>query len=113
MNIIPFKEPGSWQSQNTFTNVIFLIQFKWNALNKYWIMSIYDRNNNPILLGVKVVTNFNLTSQFAAITGMPSGNIICQNILDMWNDIERFDMGETNELIYFEPGVLESYEISP
>lgn len=106
MQIIPFKEPAAWQAQITLTSQIFILQFKWNALNKYWVMSIYNANNVPILLGVKVVTNFNLTAQFAAITGMPEGDILCQNIIDMWNTIERFDMGETNEIIYYEPGEL-------
>lgn len=106
MQIIPFKEPAAWQAQITLTSQIFILQFKWNALNKFWVMSIYNANNIPVLLGVKVVTNFNLTAQFAAITGMPEGDILCQNIIDMWNTIERFDMGETNEIIYYEPGEL-------
>ena len=109
MQIIPFKEPGAWQAQITLTNVIYILFFKWNALNKYWIMDIYDRNDQPILLGVKVVTNYNLTKQFV-VSGMPSGEIICQNIFDNWNDIERFDMGQTTELIYYEAGEFEAIQ---
>lgn len=107
MQIIQFKEPAAWQEQVTLTGVIFIFYFKWNALNEYWVMNIYDRNSNPILLGIKIVTNYDLTSQFVA-AGMPSGDILCQNVLDEWNDIARFDMGETNELFYYEPGELNS-----
>jgi hypothetical protein len=108
MQIIPFKEIAAWQAQISLTNSVFQLFFKWNALNAYWIMNIYDVDNNPIVLGIKVVTNYDLTSQFAAITGMPQGDIVCQNILDMWTDITRFDMGETTDLIYYEPGELDS-----
>lgn len=108
MQIIPFKEPAAWQAQITLTSQIFLLYFKWNALNEYWVMSIHDGNDQPILIGVKVVTNFDLTAQFSAITGMPKGDMLCQNIIDMWNTIGRFDMGETNEIIYYEPGELMS-----
>jgi len=103
MQIIPFKELAAWQAQITLTNVIFLLYFRWNAMNKYWVMNIYNVNSQPILLGVKVVTNYDLTAQFEAITGMPAGDIFCQNINGNWFEIGRFDMGETNELIYYEP----------
>ncbi len=107
MQIIPFKEPASWQAQITLTNVIFLLSFKWNAMNKYWVMNIFNRNSEPVLLGVKIVTNYNLTVPFV-VTGMPAGDIICQNILGNWNDIQRFDMGQTTELMYYEPNELET-----
>jgi hypothetical protein len=106
MQIIPFKEPAAWTAQITLTSQIFILSFRWNALNQYWVMSIFDSNNLPILLGVKVVTNFNLTAQFDAINGMPQGDIVCQNIIDTWTTIGRFDMGETNEIIYYDPGEL-------
>lgn len=102
MQIIPFKDPAQWNSQIALTNVIFLLSFKWNALNKFWAMTIYDRNGDPIIYGIKVVTNFDLTRQFVNV-GLPAGSIICQNILNEWFDIERFSMGQSNELIYYEP----------
>lgn len=107
MQIIPFKEPGAWQAQIVLTNVTFQLFFKWNALNEYWVMSIYDGNGVPLVLGIKVVTNYDLTAAFV-VSGMPAGDIVCQNVLGLWNDIQRFDMGETNELFYYEPGELEA-----
>ncbi len=107
MQIIPFQEQPAWTSQMQLTNQIFILFFKWNAMNGYWVMNILDRNNNPILLGIKVVPNYDLTSQFP-ILGMPAGSILCQNIRNMWNEIQRFDMGQTTELIYYEPGELEA-----
>lgn len=112
MQIIPFKEPAAWSAQITLTSQIFVLTFRWNALNKYWVMSILNANNQPIVYGIKVVTNFDLTAQFAAITGMPEGDILCQNIIEMWNTIGRFDMGDTNEIIYYEPGELKTMALA-
>lgn len=125
MQIIPFKQPGSWQSQITLTGVIYILRFKWNALNQYWVMSIYDASDNPIMYSIKVVVNWNLTSQFVVLE-MPAGTILCQNILAVteinepdgiikfqippssFQPIGRFDMGQTVELFYYEPGELAS-----
>ena len=107
MQIIPFKEPAAWEAQITLTDVIFNLRFKWNALNAYWVMSIYSRNDEPILLGVKVVVNWNLTGQFVTV-GMPDGDIVCQNVLGGFQKIMRFDMGEIDELFYYEAGELEA-----
>lgn len=107
MQIIPFKEPASWKMQINLTNQIFNLSFKWNAMNGYWVMSISDRNDNPIIYGIKVVTNYDLTAQFV-VSGMPLGDIVCQNIISEWIDITRFAMGVTDELIYYEPHELET-----
>jgi hypothetical protein len=105
MQIIPFKEPGAWQMFITLDNVIYVLFFKWNALNQYWVMSIFDNNDNPIIYGIKVVPNYDLTAQFVVLN-MPPGDIVCQNVLNQWVDIMRFDMGNTTELFYYEQGEL-------
>lgn len=107
MFIIPFKEPAAWTSQMTLTMVNFFLYFRWNAINQYWVMNIYNANNVPILLGIKVVTNWNLTGPFTVI-GQPAGDIVCQDIVGNWLDITRFSMGQDQELIYYEPGQLKA-----
>jgi hypothetical protein len=102
MQIIPSKEPGSYSMQITLTGTIFLLNFYWNAINQYWLMDILNGNNEPIVYGIKIVPNYNLTSQFVE-SGMPQGDIVCQNVLNQWGDIGRFDMGDTTELVYYEP----------
>lgn len=108
MQIIPFKEASAWQAQISLSGTIYFLYFRWNAMNAYWVMSILDANAVPIIIGIKVVTNYDITLQFAAITGMPAGDILCQNIIGQWGNIERFDMGQTTELIYYAVGELEA-----
>ena len=111
MQIIPYKEAAAWEAQISLSGINFTLYFRWNALNKYWVMSILDANAQPLVIGIKVVTNYDLTAQFSAITGMPPGDIVCQNIIGEWFDIGRFDMGETTELIYYDAGELEASAI--
>lgn len=101
MDIIPFKETPQWRQQIELNNETFILSFKWNALNEYWSMNIFDQNESPIALGVKIVTQFNLTEQLVQ-EGMPKGDIVCQNIIGGFEKIKRDDMGLTNELVFYE-----------
>ena len=103
MEIIPFKENAQWKQQIELNNETFILSFKWNALNEYWSMNIYDQNESPLVLGIKIVTQFNLTEQLVQ-SGMPQGDILCQNIIGGFEKIKRNDMGLTNELVFFETG---------
>lgn len=109
MQIIPFKETGAWGMQIALSGTLFNLKFQWNALNQYWLMDILDANFNPIVYGIVVVTNFNISQQFAALTGMPAGDIVVQNITNEWQNIQRFSMGNTTELIYYVPGEYEHF----
>lgn len=108
MQIIPFKTPAFWQEQITLDNEIFILSFKWNALNEFWVMNILSRDEVPIILGIVIVPDYNLTAQYAAIPGMPKGDIICQNIINAPDTISRFDMSQKFELIYYAFGELDA-----
>ncbi len=128
MQIIPFKQPGAWEAQITLSGVIFILKFQWNALNEYWVMNIYNGNDEAVLLGVKVVINWNLTAQFVTV-GMPTGDIVCQSVLGLtqlvnsageivfeippasFAKITRFGMGDVAELFYYEEGELEALNV--
>jgi hypothetical protein len=103
MQIIPFKEPAQWQEQIELDNQTFVLSFRWNAMNEYWVMDILTRDLVPIILGIKVVANYNLTAQYVN-DGKPTGDIVCQNIIEGEGKIQRLDMGEITELIYYSLG---------
>ena len=107
MKIIPFKDPSQWQQQIQLTGNIFTLRFQWNALNEFWTMNIYDQNLVPIVLGIKIVNNYDLTSQYiAAITsaGISFGDIVCVNYTGNFDKITRWEMGQSEDLFYSEPG---------
>lgn len=106
MFIIPFKEPSFWREQITLTGVVFIFEFKWNSLNEFWVMNIYDSEEIPLILGIKIVPNYPLLDQYS-VAGMPSGEIICQNIVATPDSISRFDMSQKFELVYYEDGEIQ------
>ena len=78
MQIIPFKEPSQWQEQIELGSQTFVLSFSWNAMNEYWVMDILTRDLVPIILGIKVVANYDLTAQYvqmASRTAISSAKI--------------------------------------
>jgi len=106
MRIIPFKQPAQWQEQIELDREIFILNFTWNALNEFWAMDIYNRDEQPIILGIKIVPNFPLLEPYTVFE-KPRGEIICQNIINAPDTISRFDMSQKFELVYYSPGELE------
>lgn len=104
MFIIPFKEPSFWREQIELSGTIFILEFKWNALNEFWVMNIYTSTNDPIILGIKIVPDYSLLDQYPAVSGRPIGDIVCQNIVGSRDEISRFDMSQKFELLYYEVG---------
>jgi hypothetical protein len=111
MQIIPFKEPAQWREQIELTGTNYILRFKWNAINQFWSMDVLDIDDNPIVLGVKVVVNWNLLEQYSMLE-KPQGDILCQNIVGGFQKLGRFDMSEIAELLYYEPGELSELEAS-
>ena len=107
MFIIPFKEPSFWREQIELSGVIFILEFKWNALNEFWVMNIYTGTNDPIILGIKIVPDYILLEQYTE-AGRPAGDIVCQNIVGSQEGIGRFDMSQKFELVYYEAGELDA-----
>lgn len=105
MQIIPSKQATQYREEVELNGETFILAFQWNALNEYWSMNIFNRDLEPIVLGVKLVTQYNLTEQLVQ-SGMPLGDILCQNIVGGFEKIERNDMGETNELVFYAEGEL-------
>jgi len=107
MQIIPFNPDGSFTMQIALSGTPFIFNFHWNTLNSFWVMDIYTGNLAPVVIGIKIVPNYNLTGQYV-YSSMPPGTIACQNFLNQWGEIGRFDMGSTTELVYYEPGEWEA-----
>ena len=107
MQIIPFKEPAQWQEQITLTGNIFNLRFCWNALNEFWSMNILDQNLAPIVQGIYVANNYDITAQYIAAieaSGISFGDIVCIDYNEGWDNITRFQMGNSADLFYYEPG---------
>lgn len=107
MFIIPFKEPAQWEEQIELEGVIYIFVFTWNALNEFWSMDIYNRDEFPLILGIKIVPNYPLLAPYT-VFGKPAGEIICQNVVNAPDSISRYDMSQKFELVYYFEDELES-----
>lgn len=107
MQIIPFKEASSFIEQITLSGTIFVLRFNWNSLNEFWSMDIQNRDEEPIIMGIKIVPNYPLLAQYTD-NNLPSGEIVCQNIVRSPDGIGRFDIGQKFLLVYYEEGELET-----
>jgi hypothetical protein len=102
MELLATNQNSAWSMQVDLTGVSYFIDLAWNAMNQYWVMGISDLNNVPIVTGLKVVTNYDITSGIVA-TGMPQGEILCQSIINSWENLQRYDLGVNAALVYYEP----------
>lgn len=98
---------SNFKQQLVLDGELFVLEFTWNALNEFWVMNIYNRDELPVLLGIKIIPNFALIGAYS-VPGIPKGEIICHNVVSDRGEIERFDIGQKFELIYYSENELES-----
>lgn len=59
-------------SRVVLSGAAYLIRFTYNDTKDYWKFGLYDTQNEPILVGVKIVPNFPL-NLFCGVAGLPEG----------------------------------------
>jgi hypothetical protein len=74
------------------------------------MMDVYDANDLPLVLGVKIVINVSLLDIYA-LSSLPAGDIVCQNIVGGSDIIGRFDMSQNFLLVYYEPGEIDQLQL--
>jgi hypothetical protein len=93
--------PVRTEADNRFTirldDKVVGIRLLWNSRMGYWTISLYDDTGTPIVLGVKVVINYELTALFQDY--LP-GLITALRSSEDGRRIERFEIGDTVQLIY-------------
>ena len=70
--IIEVPDMNDSVSRIVLNEIAYLIRFTYNHTKDYWKFSLYDTQNEPIVLGVKIVPNFPL-NVFYGVTDLPFG----------------------------------------
>jgi len=81
--------------------IFFKFNFDYNYRDARWHLSIYNTDNTPVLLGLKLVLNYELIFQHP-IEGLPRGSLMLYD-LSSTNDPCVFDdksLGDRCQLIY-------------
>ena len=70
--IIEVPDMNDSMSRVVLNGTAYLIRFTWNDTGAYWKFGLYDSQNQPIVIGIKLVANFPL-NVFYGVTQLPDG----------------------------------------
>ena len=73
-DIIPFKDLPSFTEEVTLDNTPYILRFDYNAREGAWSISFYDREQAPLIIGVKLVIFYELISNYPD-RGLPPGEL--------------------------------------
>lgn len=74
------------------------MRVKWNERFNFWSLDINDRESTPILLNIRLVTNFPLIKKFAL--SQFEGELILVQMSGLPIDPDINALGNTHQLIY-------------
>lgn len=97
---IPARNDLPWYTfQITLDNVIYTLVFRYNTRSSRWLLDINDASNNPILIGIPLLINRNLTAQFNTLA-IPAGTMFCTDDTNQDMQPTQYTFGITNTLWY-------------
>ena len=102
--IIEVPDMNDSVSRVVLAGTAYLIRFTYNDTCDYWKFSLYNAQNEPIVLGVKIVPRFPL-NVFYGVTKLPDGVFGVMTKLDR---IGRNDFLNGNAQFVFCPVEIES-----
>lgn len=105
MRIIPFPGQASFSEEITLENKVYRFRFDWNTSGQYWSMSIYNRDLELLVSGIKIVLDYELISDYAYM-GLPEGEIYAMDTSNELLTIGRNDIGDRVFLAYVESSEL-------
>lgn len=100
---VPARNDLPWYKfKITLSNVIFTLHFRFNSRSNRWIMDINDPSDNPILSGIPVLIQRNLTSQYTTFT-VPAGTFFAIDDTNKDTQPTQFSFGTDHSLWYLDP----------
>ena len=102
---LPLSNDVPWYFfQITLSGVIYTLTFKYNTRMSRWIMGVGDAMNKPILEGMLLVINRNVTKQFIGQTGVPIGTFFVRQLnAGDQKQPTRYSFGTTHTCFYLDP----------
>jgi len=79
----------------------FIFRFDWAGREERFYLSIYDQDQSPLLLGVKVVANWTLTTRHLFNAGLPQGTLVAVDLERGGTPPTLADFGSRVRLYYY------------
>ena len=97
---INFQDFPSFQQEVILEDSNYVLNFNWNSRGGFWDLSFLDAFRNPLVMGIKIVLNYELIRKFQGY-GLPEGALYAVDPSGDTSRIEQDDFinGRVN-LIY-------------
>ncbi len=96
--VIPLTQgAAAFRTRVPLDGVDFLLDLTWNGRAAAWFLSVFSADGEPLVQGLKVVSNRPLLHRFRHIEGMPAGelfaadysqNVACANFEQLGTSID-------------------------
>jgi len=100
MIIIPFQESPSFTQEITIDGVVYMFEFNWNSRGEFWSMDVFDRDQLPLVLGVRMVIFHELIQQYVD-KGLPPGELYIIDPSGDMNEVNKDDLLTRAYILYF------------
>ena len=78
---------------------LFTLGFSFNARANYWVLDISDANEEPLLMGIRIVSGWLLTNRFVN-SNLPLGDFFVYDTSGKNEDPTQDDFGTTKVFMY-------------
>ena len=107
ITIIPTQQNlSAWSQRTTLDGIDYQLDFAWNGREDAWHLSISDTAGNPLVLGLKLVTNRPLFKRFHFVAGMPPGEIYAADASGSIDYAGYTDLSNGVEVVYYDAAEL-------
>jgi hypothetical protein len=83
----------------TIDGTAYVLRVYYNWRGGYWALDIMDRNDTPIVSGIRLVGSAPLTDQFRYL-GIPKGLLTMICFANPTSDPTRTELGTSYEMVY-------------
>jgi len=103
VNEVPLRNDLFWYHFiTTFSGVKYTVHIRYNTRMNRYMMDLNDASDNPILSGIPVLIQRNLTGQYSTLS-IPAGTFVATDDTGNENQPTQFSFGLNHTLYYIDP----------
>lgn len=103
VNVFPARNDLPWyQMRIPLGGVIYTVHMRYNSRSQRWVMDINDSSDAPILSGIPVLINRDLTSQYPTLA-VPAGTLFATDDTQQDTQPTQYSFGTDHTLYFVDP----------